>query len=43
MVGIGPLLAAQILGEVGHVHRFPTRDHFASANGTAPIPVALLH
>jgi len=38
MVGIGPLLAARILGEVGDVHRFPTRDHFASANGTAPIP-----
>ena len=40
MVGIGPLLAARILGEVGDVHRFPTRDHFASANGTAPIPVS---
>jgi transposase len=40
VVGIGPLLAARILGEVGDVHRFPTRDHFASANGTAPIPVS---
>ena len=40
MVGIGPLLAARILGEVGDVHRFPTRDHFASANGTAPIPMS---
>jgi transposase len=40
MVGIGPLLAARILGEVGDVHRLPTRDHFASANGTAPIPVS---
>ncbi len=40
IVGIGPLLAARILGEVGDVQRFPTRDHFASANGTAPIPVS---
>ena len=39
-VGIGPLLAARILGEVGDIHRFPTSDHFASANGTAPIPVS---
>ena len=40
MVGIGPLLAARILGEVGDLHRFPPRDHVASANGTAPIPVS---
>ena len=40
MVGIGPLLAARILGEVGDIGRFPTRDQFASANGTAPIPVS---
>jgi transposase len=40
IVGIGPLLAARILGEVGDIQRFPTRDHFASANGTAPIPVS---
>jgi transposase len=26
IVGIGPLLAARILGEVGDIHRFPTRD-----------------
>jgi transposase len=40
IVGIGSLMAARILGEVGDIHRFPTRDHFASANGTAPIPVS---
>jgi transposase len=40
IVGIGPLLAARILGEVGDIQRFPTSDHFASANGTAPIPVS---
>ena len=40
LVGIGPVLAARILGEVGDVGRFPDADHFAAANGTAPIPVA---
>jgi transposase len=40
IVGIGPILAARILGEVGEVARFPDADHFAAANGTAPIPVA---
>lgn len=40
LVGVGPMLAARILGEVGDVARFPDADHFAAANGTAPIPVA---
>jgi transposase len=40
IVGIGPILAARILGEVGEVARFADADHFAAANGTAPIPVA---
>ena len=35
--GVGPLNAALILGEVGDVSRFPSRDHFASYTGTAPI------
>lgn len=35
--GVGPVIAATVLGFVGGVHRFPTRDHFASYNGTAPI------
>jgi hypothetical protein len=38
--GIGPLNAAVILGEVGNVGRFPTRNHFASYAGTAPIEVS---
>jgi transposase len=38
--GVGPLVAARIVGEVGDVRRFPTRNHFASANGTAPIPAS---
>jgi transposase len=37
IVGIGPVLAAVILGEVGDVHRFPSRHHFASFTGTAPL------
>jgi transposase len=40
LVGVGPILAARILGEVGDIARFPDADHFAAANGTAPIPVA---
>jgi transposase len=40
LVGVGPILAARILGEVGDVARFPNANHFAAANGTAPIPVA---
>ena len=29
-----------MLGYVRDIHRFPTRDHFASYNGTAPIEVS---
>ena len=35
--GIGPINAAVIIGEVGDVSRFPSRDHFASYTGTAPV------
>ena len=35
--GVGPILAATILGTVGDVTRFPTKDHFASYSGTAPV------
>jgi transposase len=35
--GIGPLMAAIILGRAGDVRRFPTAGHFARCNGTAPI------
>jgi transposase len=38
--GVGPLTAGLILGEVGDVSRFPTRHHFASYSGTAPIAVS---
>jgi transposase len=35
--GIGPILAAKIIGTVGNVARFPTKAHFASYAGTAPV------
>lgn len=37
IVGVGPITAAAILGEVGNVVRFPNNDHFASYTGTAPL------
>jgi len=35
--GIAPILAAKIIGTVGSVARFPTKAHFASYSGTAPV------
>jgi transposase len=35
--GIGPSNAARLLADVGDIHRFRSRDHFASWNGTAPL------
>ncbi len=35
--GVGPILAAKIVGTVGDVVRFPSRGHFASYSGTAPV------
>jgi transposase len=35
--GIGPSGAARLLVDVGDITRFPSRAHFASWNGTAPI------
>jgi transposase len=35
--GIGPSGAARLLVEVGDITRFPSRAHFVSWNGTAPI------
>jgi transposase len=35
--GIGPILTARIIGTVGDVRRFPTKAHFASYAGTAPV------
>jgi transposase len=35
--GAGPVVTATVIGDVGAISRFPTRDHFAAYNGTAPI------
>ena len=40
IVGVGPVTAATILGEVGNVARSRTNDHFASYTGTAPLEVS---
>jgi transposase len=32
--GVGPIVAATVIGYVRDIHRFPTRDHFAAYNGT---------
>jgi transposase len=37
LFGVGPVLAATFLGEVGDVRRFPTEHHFAAHTGTAPL------
>ena len=35
--GVGPIVAALILGHVGDPARFPTKERFASYNATAPV------
>jgi transposase len=34
LFGVGPVLAATFLGEVGDIRRFPTKHHFAAHTGT---------
>jgi transposase len=38
--GVGPVVAATVIGDVTDITRFPTADKFASYNGTAPIEVS---
>jgi transposase len=38
--GVGPVIAGTIIGDVSDVARFPSRDHFAAYNGTAPVEVS---
>ena len=38
--GIGPLVAARFIAEVVDVRRYPNRNAFAAANGTAPLPAS---
>jgi transposase len=38
--GVGPAVAAAVIGDVGDISRFASRDHFAAYNGTAPVEVS---
>ena len=38
--GVGPAVAAAVLGDVGDIARFSSSDHFAAYNGTAPAGVS---
>ena len=38
--GVGPIGAAVIIGYAGDIGRFPTRGHYATYNGTAPVEVS---
>ena len=38
--GFGPASTGTVIGDVTDVTRFPSRDHFASCNGTAPVEVS---
>ena len=38
--GVGPIVAAIVIGDTGDIARFATRDNFAAYNGTAPIEVS---
>jgi transposase len=38
--GVGPVIAGTVIGDIGSISRFPSRDHFAAYNGTAPVEVS---
>ncbi len=40
IIGVGPLGAGKVIAEVIDVRRFPSKAHFASYTGTAPIDVS---
>jgi len=40
LFGVGPVIAATVIGEVRDVSRFKNGDCFAACNGTAPIEVS---
>jgi transposase len=40
LFGVGPVVAAMVIGYTGDVTRFRNRDHFAASTGTAPIEVS---
>ena len=38
--GVGPAVAATVIGDVRDISRFPAKDRFAAYNGTAPVEVS---
>ena len=38
--GVGPVIAATVIGDAGDVARFASRGRFAAYNGTAPVEVS---
>ena len=40
LFGVGPVIAAIVIGDASAVTRFPNRDHFAACYGTAPVEVS---
>jgi transposase len=40
LFGVGPVIAAIVIGDAANVARFTTRDRFAAWNGTAPVEVS---
>lgn len=40
LFGVGPVVAAMVIGYSGNVTRFRSRNHYASYTGTAPIEVS---
>jgi transposase len=37
LFGVGPIIAAMLIGYTGDIERFVSRDAYASYNGTAPV------
>ena len=37
LFGVGPVIAAMLIGYTGDIGRFRNRDHYAAYNGTAPV------
>jgi transposase len=40
LFGVGPVIAAAVIGDVRDISRFPSSDCFAAYNGTAPVEVS---
>jgi transposase len=40
LYGVGPVVAAMLIGYSGNIDRFANRDHYAAYTGTAPVEVS---